>query len=329
MTRVASIGSAKAAPAESAGGRMATTTSSSSHVCPLCGSGRAERTKQIDTQQIVSTWQRQFQIDVSDQLGGCTAVQVHLCASCDLRFFKPDATAGAPALYEQLQRHDWYYPNIKWEHQVALRSVKASSRVLDVGCGRGDFLALAAQRDPQQLMGLEINPAAVSAARRSGLNVLEQDVCEHARERPGAYDVVTSFQVLEHVTNPMSFLAAQCRLARRGGRVIVGLPNADSFLGRQFNVLDMPPHHMTRWTYRTLRKLPSLLPLDLQRVRREPLARCHVGAFVSTYGRWVADRVNWRLADPRLMRSVAALTTVTGLRNALRGQSIYACYTRR
>ena len=71
---------------------------------------------------------------------------------------------------------------------------------------------------------------------------------DHADQRPGHYDAVTSFQVLEHVTEPASFLRACVKALRPGGRLLLGVPNNDSFLGLlEDNWLNMPPHHMSLW----------------------------------------------------------------------------------
>jgi 2-polyprenyl-3-methyl-5-hydroxy-6-metoxy-1,4-benzoquinol methylase len=103
---------------------------------------------------------------------------------------------------------------------------------------------------------------------------------EVAKSHPGTYSAVCSFQVLEHLTKPAEFVKAACDLLPAGGKLILGLPNADSSLGRQFNLLDMPTHQVTRWTIGVLSRLPRWFPLKLVRIVTEPLADYHVDGYV-------------------------------------------------
>ena len=172
------------------------------------------------------------------------------------------------------------------------------------------------------------NASAVEITRRKGLLVHLDSIENLAKVRPGVYDSVCSFQVLEHVSNPDSFLKASCAILRPGGKLMLGLPNASSFLRHQFNLLDLPPHHMTRWTEDVLFRLQEFFPLKLVRVAIEPLANYHVHDYVGAY--WRALSKSWlRIPSvPAIESRLARAIQILGLRRFLRGQTIYACYTR-
>jgi SAM-dependent methyltransferase len=106
-------------------------------------------------------------------------------------------------------------------------------RVLDVACGRGEFL-LALGRGS----GVDIESGMVAAARDSGLDVAEGDAFAFLRDRPGAFDGIFSAHFVEHLTYEQA--AELARLAYRalvpGGVLVMCTPNAASLptLQRQF-----------------------------------------------------------------------------------------------
>lgn len=97
-------------------------------------------------------------------------------------------------------------------------------RLLDVGCGAGYFLD-AAREAGWQVQGVELSPAAVQVAR----NNLHLDVYQgtlSAAGLPGeAFDVVTMFEVLEHLRTPGLTLAEAWRILKPGGLLAVLVPN--------------------------------------------------------------------------------------------------------
>src|SRR5579872_4926654 len=214
--------------------------------CPLCGNLSTSLDQTLEVSKIVDEWMRQVKMDVSEEFHGILQIELLRCDSCSLRFFQPDSAAGSPTLYERLGKLDWYYMQSKWEHDVAMEDLKECKNGIEVGCAFGDFVARVTKERGIPFEGCEQNPHAVQTARSKGLSVHLEDLENLASLRPSAYDAVCAFQVLEHVTHPGNFLSAACALLRPGGKLILGLPNANSFLKHQFNLLDLPPHHMSR-----------------------------------------------------------------------------------
>jgi 2-polyprenyl-6-hydroxyphenyl methylase / 3-demethylubiquinone-9 3-methyltransferase len=120
---------------------------------------------------------------------------------------------------------------------IAARTALAGRRVLDVGCG-GGLLAEALARAGAQVTGIDLAPGMIEAARlhaaESGL-VIDYRVAAAetlAQSAPGAYDVVTCMEMLEHVPAPAATMVTLARLTRPGGALFVSTLNRNlrSFL---------------------------------------------------------------------------------------------------
>jgi 2-polyprenyl-6-hydroxyphenyl methylase/3-demethylubiquinone-9 3-methyltransferase len=102
--------------------------------------------------------------------------------------------------------------------------------VLDVGCG-GGILAEAMARLGARVTGIDLSEKPLKVAQlhlmESGLAVQYELVSaeEKARSSPGDFDVVTCMELLEHVPDPSSTVAACARLVKPGGRVFFSTIN--------------------------------------------------------------------------------------------------------
>jgi len=98
----------------------------------------------------------------------------------------------------------------------------SGKRVLDVGCG-GGILAEAMAARGARVTGIDLGDAALKVAQlhllESGLEVDYRKVEAEslARDMPGAFDVVTCMELLEHVPDPSAMVRACATLARPGG----------------------------------------------------------------------------------------------------------------
>lgn len=128
----------------------------------------------------------------------------------------------------------------------AVRSLPAGSRVLDVGCGDGQFVA-EANAAGMVASGLELDERVVNSARAAGLDVRLQDLTEVARLEPGTYDAVTMSHLVEHLPDPVAFLRAAHTVLRRGGLIWIATPNVGGAghqqFGRHWRGLE-PPRHL-------------------------------------------------------------------------------------
>lgn len=143
----------------------------------------------------------------------------------------------------------------EWDHRARhLQPPKAgANRLLDVGCGNGDFLrdARSAGWDVQ---GTDLDPVAVKIARKSGIPVWLGQY-DTAPFEPVSFDVITTHQVIEHVPDPSTFLHILFGWLKPGGLLWVGTPNLDCPIHEKFGEFYgnlHPPQHMVMFNQKSL-----------------------------------------------------------------------------
>jgi SAM-dependent methyltransferase len=288
---------------------------------PLTGTPDVRLVKQTPTTEVIRNWREHLGIDVQEELRGVTSISLFECLRSHLRFFVPRDAAGSTQLYQQLQRLPWYYMPEKWEHRIAIEDLRPCRRVLEIGCGTGEFIQRLRHLG-LNVEGIELNEDAVAAARRSGLPVHRVTLSELARIGR-QFDAICAFQVLEHVPNPKTFLADALGLLSDGGRLILSVPNSDAFIRHaRLDLLNEPPHHMTQWNERALRFLTQILPIELDHVNYEPLAAYHIDWYVSVQLDRFLSRI--RVAHRLLRPAFHQLLRSERVRRTIRGHTVYA-----
>jgi 2-polyprenyl-3-methyl-5-hydroxy-6-metoxy-1,4-benzoquinol methylase len=99
----------------------------------------------------------------------------------------------------------------------------SGGRLLDVGCGYGEFVKLMRERGVDAV-GVEPNVAQARFCADQGVPCIN-DVLERDIAPAGSFDVVTLFQVLEHLPNPKAALGTVYSLLKPGGMIIVQVPS--------------------------------------------------------------------------------------------------------
>jgi 2-polyprenyl-6-hydroxyphenyl methylase/3-demethylubiquinone-9 3-methyltransferase len=155
----------------------------------------------------------------------------------------------------------WWDPNSEFKplhdinplrlDYVDQRAPLNGKRVLDVGCGGGILAESMAQRGAE-VTGIDMGEAPLEVAKlhglESGIEVnYRQITAEHlAEEVPGSFDVVTCMEMLEHVPDPASVIAACSRLVKPDGAVFLSTINRNpksylfAIVGAEY-VLNMLP----------------------------------------------------------------------------------------
>ncbi len=247
-----------------------------SPVSPLTLKANAALKKRIPADFIIEQYRIGLNIDVRNYLEGIQFVDLYECPDTGILFFDPIDAMGDSAFYEQLQKIDWYYMDWKWEQRTLYNSLKKSDKILEIGSGRGGF-AKKLNEDGFDITGLELNRDTVENAKKWNCNILFETVQDHSGKMTNQYDVVCSFQVMEHIPAIREVLTASVDLLKPGGRLFISVPNDDSFLGKDSkNVLNMPPHHCTLWNEKVFHSISKLMKLELCEIYKEPLQDYHI-----------------------------------------------------
>lgn len=266
-------------------------------VCsPLTKSSNVKLLREIDTEVIINLYAN-MNINVKKIFKDINTIEFYECSETSFKFFYPYNVAGDNEFYQALSKEDWYYMPWKWEHNIAKEFCKDGMSILEIGCAKGDFIDHINSKFKVSTMGLEFNTEAAKIAQTKGLDVRTINLEELADPFKNTFDLVCSFQVLEHIANPIEFLNASIKLLKIDGRLIISVPNNDSYLKYIYPSLNMPPHHMGLWNKESLVKLTKLLPLNVEMIYFESLQKYHFGGFMNA-------QINRILPNPVIINKI-------------------------
>jgi SAM-dependent methyltransferase len=159
------------------------------------------------------------------------------------------------------------YFNIKRRVKLLSSLLPSKGALLDIGAGTGDFL-VAAKKDLWNITGIEPNPMARTNATLKGISLYE-----NLYTIPGPnYDIITLWHVLEHLPNLNDQLTRITNLLRKGGHLILAVPNYKSYDAHYYKnywaAFDVPRHlwHFSKESIALL-----LLPHGLELVKTKPM----------------------------------------------------------
>jgi 2-polyprenyl-3-methyl-5-hydroxy-6-metoxy-1,4-benzoquinol methylase len=250
---------------------------------PITCTDHTRKEREIDTKSIVDGYARLFNFDVSSYFLGLTNITLYCCLDTGYRFFHPFGISGDGKYYERMQEEQNYYVPWKWEHERARELVRPGDRILEIGCGEGGFLQGIKQTASVECVGLELNVKASDIGRTTGLSIYNKTIEEYSQDERDGFDIVCCFQVLEHICDVRSFIQASLSVLKNKGRLIVSVPNNDSYIkDMKGSLYNMPPHHMGLWNERSLRALAGVFPLSVENIWTEPLQPYHYSSKLAT-----------------------------------------------
>lgn len=153
-----------------------------------------------------------------------------------------------------------FLPPVAWPVNVAYRFLprRASAiapRVLDIGCGNGEWLRLA-RKAGWSVAGVEPDPVSSDLARRDGIEV--RAATADWSDEPAAFDFITMSHVIEHVHDPVETLRVTHSLLKPGGGIFIDTPNIDSDgharYQRHWRGLE-PPRHLVMFNRESLERI--------------------------------------------------------------------------
>ncbi len=130
---------------------------------------------------------------------------------------------------------------------------KDKIRILDIGCGAGDFLA-GLKSAGFDKYGVEINPQGCKKCQEKGLNVSPTELID-AKFSSDYFDVITMWHVLEHLDKSVELLREARRILKPGGVLILSTPNTGSW-GFKYGLKNWfhldAPRHLILYNYKSL-----------------------------------------------------------------------------
>jgi 2-polyprenyl-3-methyl-5-hydroxy-6-metoxy-1,4-benzoquinol methylase len=112
-----------------------------------------------------------------------------------------------------------------------IRSFIKQGTILDIGCGLGSFLDQA-RLTGYSVYGVEASSYAVDCCRQNGHTNIQHGLFTGTLYSPETFDCITAFDVFEHVIDPSLFLKDVYRIIKKGGLVVIQVPNVNCISAR-------------------------------------------------------------------------------------------------
>lgn len=174
-------------------------------------------------------------------------------------------------------------------------SGKSNGRLLDIGCGTGEFLNTV-KESGWSVLGVEPDPGAREMGRSNyGLEILEADKFFDIEE--GQFDAVTMWHVLEHVHRLDEYMEKIHRLLKPGGTLIIAVPNYTSHDAKKYKeywaAYDVP-RHLYHFSPESMTWLMKRFKFGMQKMKLMPFDSFYVSMLSEKYKKGPLIRAFWR-----------------------------------
>lgn len=173
--------------------------------------------------------------------------------------------------YKGYGRNDYLSPiTIKRYNELldTFEKFRKTNKILDVGCGIGYFLEVAKERG-WDVYGTEYTDEAIHICSLKGIN-MQKGILSSRNYQNEEFDIITSFEVIEHINNPIDELTNFYKVLRKGGLVYLTTPNFNSLLRyrlkSEYNVICYP-EHLSYYTPKTLKKLFTSVGFKTKKIK--------------------------------------------------------------
>ena len=213
--------------------------------------------------------------------------------------------------------------------KLSLLPIPGSDRLLDIGCGDGALLELA-QRDGWQVQGMDSDQRAVETIRlRSGkaiVGCLGGDV-----DQLGQFDVVTLWDVIEHVADIERAMTQLAQAVAPRGRLLILTPNADCALDRVAHLernftfrqsqhmmqLCLNRYHLHRFTLSGLTKLVTRFGFEVESAATMQLYSLNADKYLSGFAPGIGGWTASGSLNRAMSRAAFALVNALRIKNKL------------
>lgn len=181
------------------------------------------------------------------------------CENCGLIYLNPRPASSSyngiyPAAYDQFES----FPDkqnksgrmLKYGFQKRINAIEKYVKgglLCDIGCATGDFLYELSLRTNWKGLGIEPSPEASEIARSRGINIIQNRIEEIATIGESQFDVVTMWNVIEHLEDPQGALEKIAQWMIPNGLLVITTPNFESldrlFFGRYWIGYELPRHY--------------------------------------------------------------------------------------
>ena len=194
------------------------------------------------------------------------------CANCTFVFAQkiPTEKELNDHYSKTYTREDYLSPiTVKRYHELLDRfeAYRSTNRILDIGCGVGYFLDVAKERG-WDVYGTEFTDESMKINSAKGFK-MNQGKLDANKYESSSFDIVTSFEVIEHIHNPREEITQVKTILRSGGLFYCTTPNFNSLsrwqLKEKWNVIVFP-EHLSYYTPKSMHQLLSSFTMEKKEV---------------------------------------------------------------
>jgi len=171
---------------------------------------------------------------------------------------------------------------------------RQTNNILDIGCGDGYFLEAAKNRG-WNVYGTEFTDEAIEILNSKGIKS-NQGKLEASNYQNEMFDVITSFEVLEHIHNPTEECTNIYKILRKKGLIYITTPNFNSFSRyflKHWNIIEYP-EHLSYYTPRTINTLFKMNGFSKSKIETTGI---HINRFRQGIGSIQSDESNGNMEE--------------------------------
>ena len=210
--------------------------------------------------------------------------EIWRCTACDHAYTRLDTMRKVEdysAAYYDDEHKNWFAnPHTALFQWIGDNIPSGARNVIDIGCGRGDFLEYLRKTQPElELIGVDLSPNEPSP----GITYIQKNIMEMEIERQ--FDVVVSLAAIEHMEDPLSFARRLKEFCAPNGVIVVMTVNESGLfysMARMARRMGMPmvfnrlysAHHLNHFSVKSLERLLNNAGMDVEKTHHHnsPLA---------------------------------------------------------